>query len=185
MRRLGISANLGTKPKNLSVEDEKKRIQGFLDEFFESDANAGKFTEAEKRKFANNFKKAFIESQLGGIPPKPKKNTGPKLAALPAPPKIKSTPSTKPMKAILPALPPKDEPKVDSENAESDLKLGNVKFYSNAFTNNFNFITKKKPEQENQFEESSNFRESQTDNLSDHKYHIDDAQFFSPDSEEK
>ena len=126
MKRLGISANLGSKAKGLTVDDEKKRIQGFLDEFFESDANAGKFSEAEKKKFANNFKKAFIDSQLGGIPPKPKKNSGPKLAALPAPPKIKPTPANKPMKAILPALPLKEAPKVESEKAESDLKLGNV-----------------------------------------------------------
>jgi hypothetical protein len=184
MKRLGISANLGSKTKNLSVEDEKKRIQGFLDEFFESDANAGKFTEAEKRKFTNNFKKAFIESQLGGIPPKPKKNNGPLLAALPAPPKIKPVPVNKPMKAILPSLPPKEEPKVEAKKAESDIKLGNVKFYSNAFTNNFNFITKKKEEPDDQFEMNPNFIESESDNFSDHKYHVDD-QFFSPDSEEK
>jgi hypothetical protein len=146
MKRLGISANLGKKKPAASVEEEKQRIQSFIDSFFQNEANANKFNEAEKRKFAMNFKKAFIDSQYQATKSHVLTEK-PKLKALPAPPVIVKVEKKPVKRAVLPSLPQlPDSPKVINEpyttQDETDQMLGNVKFYSNAFKNNFNFITK-------------------------------------------
>lgn len=200
-KRLGISSNLHKKklPPPSSVDEEKKRIQTFLDSFFQSEANAGKFSDAEKWKFSQNFKKAFIEGQLGSNPV-PLKNAGPKLKALPAPPVIKSNEEKPPLRAILPTMPQREEKKVIDRPCEdpTDQKLGNVKFYSNAFSNNFNFLTKNSIESDSQFDVKSNLKETEE---VDSRYMPKNAvfaerpnneyqpkveeEFFSPDTEEK
>lgn len=183
MKRLGITHNADTKKTKppWSVDEEKKRIQSFIDAFFDSDANANKFSEAEKRKFAQNFKKAFIESKLGDNPLPPKSNA-PKLKALPAPPIIKEAPAKPATKPTLPALPKKEEkPKEDTEQ-----KLGNVRHYSNAFVNNYNFVTKNSAETESHFEINSNFKETEMNESLDHKYaQMSDDKYFSPNSDKK
>lgn len=196
-QRLGISSNLGKK-KIGSIEEEKQRIQSFIDAFFESDANAGKFTEAEKRKFAQNFKKSFIENQFNGNS-MTKKNAPPKLKALPAPPVIKKQEEREPFKAIMSAMPQMLDPKIPNEEIEeSGQRLGNVKYYSNAFVNNFNFLTKNSIESDSGFDIKSNYKESEMNEsdllhtnplIEEHppvQSHLRQREeYFSPDSDEK
>ena len=185
MQRLGISTNLGKK-KNppSSIDDEKKRIQTFVDTFFQSDANSGKFSDAEKRKFTQNFKKAFIESQYGSALPPTSSVPNKKLKALPAPPKVKGELKKAPVKAILPSL-PKEELAERKEVAlvkeEEGQKLGNMNLYNNAFVNNFNFITKKEPEANWAPVSPSPYKES--DESSANKYHeMVGSNYYSPES---
>jgi len=140
MKRLGIKNNLPKKKNPApSVDEEKYRIQKFLDSFFQNEANSNKFTEGEKRKFAMNFKKAYIENQYGNVPA-PQKPNPQKLKALPAPPVVKK----KPLQEILPpVMKHEEDPKPAIKDEEPQERLGNVKMYSNAFKNNFNFMGKK------------------------------------------
>lgn len=104
------------------------------------------------------------------------------MKALPAPPTFKEI-ATKPAnKPTLPTLPKMEEkPKEATEQ-----KLGNVKYYSNAFVNNFNFITKNSAETESHFEVKSNFRETELDESLEHKYaQISDEKYFSPGADKK
>lgn len=187
MKRLGISNELGKKalPPS-SVEDEKQRIQGFLDQFFQSEANAGKFTEGEKRKFANNFKKAFIESKLGNNPI-PKAPTSNKLKALPAPPVVKKVVEQKlpSKKKALPALPQKHV-REEPINEENEQRIGNVKMYGNMFSNNnFNFMSNDPTVQsESQYDDTqSNLRESHNFETSDKRNSRDMERKSSNDSD--
>ena len=124
MKRLGIGFNKNSDGQDW-VEDTENRIQTFLDSFFTSQAHQGKFTEAEKKKFAANFKKAFIETQIG-TNNLPKKNGQPKLKALPAPPIIKEIDKKVSKKQILPSIPKikeEEKPKSSEQSKNNIYKL--------------------------------------------------------------
>lgn len=122
MKRLGIGFNQKLNSGQDWIEDTENKIQTFLNSFFSSAANAGKFSETEKKKFTANFKKAFVENQIG-TSNLPKKNAQPKLKALPAPPVIKDADKKPLKKQTLPAIP-------KSKEAEEKPKLSEQsKFY--------------------------------------------------------
>ena len=182
MKRLGITNQLEKKvPPPSSVQEEKERIQDFLEQFFQSDANANKFSEAEKRKFSKNFQKAFIQNKLGNFPA-PKKPAGTKLKALPAPPAVKKAVEQKgPKKQILPSLDPMPELKVN----EDEQKIGCVKMYNNAFAkNNFNFVAKPQSfDSESGYDQNSYNKELNDEYEStDKKYSKDMDSKYSSDS---
>jgi hypothetical protein len=129
MKRLGIASNLSnrSKVKECTVEQEKKKIQEFLDAFFQNDVNGKKFSDAERRKFAANFKKEFINDKIKAPMPKAKKNPAHKLKALPAPPmppsvnRIEEKEMRKPVN--LPSIPKiEEEKKID--DPEGEQKIG-------------------------------------------------------------
>jgi len=141
MKRLGIMNNLQkNKDPPATLDEEKERIQSFIDSFFQNEANSNKFSDAEKRKFAKNFQRAFIEDQYGKNP-ELKKNKVPKLKALPAPPVLKKLEEKQPLQAILPSV-HIEEKKQEKKEDESGLRFGNLNSYGNVFKNNFNFMTK-------------------------------------------
>lgn len=121
MKRLGIGFNQKSSNGQDWVEDTENKIQTFLNSFFSSQANAGKFTDAEKKKFTTNFKKAFIENQIGSSN-LPKKNAQPKLKALPAPPVIKELEKKPIKKQTLPAI-PKSREEEKPKSSEQSKKI--------------------------------------------------------------
>ena len=174
MNRLGIKNNLPKKKKPLpSVDEEKRRIQIFLDSFFKNESNANKFSEIEKRKFAMNFKKAYIENQYGEKAETKKKKNTPKLKALPAPPMVNTVTEKPPLKEILPLQSEIEEYKEIKEESsgaapeiqgEPGQKLGNTKLYTNVFKNNFNFISKNENKTDSVFDQESQYKFTEENN---------------------
>lgn len=189
MKRLGISSsNLVKKAqKTGTVEEEKTKIQSFLDQFFMNDANAQKFSEAEKRKFAKNFQKAFIDSKLGPIP-EPKKPAAGKLKALPAPPVVQKVETKLQKKPTLQPIPKKEEvvQKPEPKVHQNDQKIGSLKMYNRVFPSSMNQIQRQQSfDSDSQYAENSHFNNN-TDlsEVENPKYQEQHNEYSEEDDEE-
>lgn len=70
-------------------------------------------------------------------------------------------------------------------NSNEGQRLGNVKMYSNMFTNNYNFVKRNTEESDSQQETFSNIKATeQNESVEDWNQEAFDSKYFSPDSDQ-
>lgn len=70
-------------------------------------------------------------------------------------------------------------------NSNENQRLGNVKMYSNMFTNNYNFVKRNTEETESQIDTFSNMKASeQNESIEYWNQDVFDTKYYSPDSDQ-